>query len=375
MPSQNLNSPRSLYVHIPFCSHLCHYCDFTKMLFHEQKATLYLQQLLLEIKQKVKSPVETIFIGGGTPTALTIVQLEPLLALLQSFIVPNGEFTIECNVENTDEEKLRLFQRYGVNRLSFGVQSFDETLLKAMNRNHHQQDIFRIIQLAKDIGFKNINVDFIYDLPEQSPAMIQQDLNAFIALDVDHIATYALTIHPHTVFGIQKVKPAPEEMSRQHYELILNQLRIAGYERYEVSNFARQGKQSLHNQTYWNNEQYYGCGLGASGYEAGVRYVNTKNLTKYSKGEWLGEQEVLSTQDRLTDFFMLKLRMQKGFSTHEFEREFGHAYAEKFGAITQDLTNRLLVNHHGEHVSLTDEGFLLLDYVVLKLLTHPSSPI
>ena len=375
MPSQNLNSPRSLYVHIPFCSHLCHYCDFTKMLFHEQKATLYLQQLLLEIKQKVKSPVETIFIGGGTPTALTVVQLEPLLQLLQTCIVPNGEFTIECNVENTDEEKLRLFQRYGVNRLSFGVQSFDETLLKAMNRNHHQQDIFRIIQLAKDIGFKNINVDFIYDLPEQSPAMIQQDLNAFIALDVDHIATYALTIHPHTVFGIQKVKPAPEEMSRQHYELILNQLRVAGYERYEVSNFARQGKQSLHNQTYWNNEQYYGCGLGASGYEAGVRYVNTKNLTKYSKGEWLGEQEVLSTQDRLTDFFMLKLRMQKGFSTHEFEREFGHAYAEKFGAITQDLTNRLLVNHHGEHVSLTDEGFLLLDYVVLKLLTHPSSPI
>jgi oxygen-independent coproporphyrinogen III oxidase len=369
MSSLNPSSPRSLYVHIPFCTHICHYCDFTKMLFNDQKATLYIDQLIAEIQLKVQRPVATIFLGGGTPTALTSIQLEPLLKILHPLLLPSGEFSIECNVESTNEEKLQLFKRYGVNRLSFGVQSFDEALLKAMNRHHSQDDIFKTILLAKQIGFDNINVDFIYDLPNQTPAMIAKDLEAFIALNVDHIATYALTIHPHTVFGIQKVKPAPEEISRLHYELILKWLREAGYQRYEVSNFARKGKESLHNQTYWNNEFYYGCGLGASGYEHGVRYINTKNLTKYLKGQWSGEKEVLSFQDRLTDFFMLKLRMEKGFGVSEFESTFQQPYLPAYETITNDLIKRELLVKDDQHIRLTDEGFLLLDYVVLKLLT------
>ncbi len=369
MSSLNPNLPQSLYVHIPFCSHICHYCDFTKMLFNEQKATMYIEQIIHEIQHKVHQPVTTIFIGGGTPTALTSTQLEPLLKTLQPLLLSTGEFSVECNVENTNEEKLQLFKKYGVNRLSFGVQSFDEALLHAMNRHHSQADIFKTIHMAKQIGFDNINVDFIYDLPNQTPTMIAKDLDAFIALDVDHIATYALTIHPHTVFGIQKVKPATDEISRLHYELILKRLREAGYERYEVSNFARNGKQSRHNQTYWNNEFYYGCGLGASGYEEGVRYVNTKNLTKYLNGVWQGEKEVLTIQDRLTDFFMLKLRMEKGFEINEFETIFKQSYLSSYGTITNDLIKRALLVQNDQQIRLTDEGFLLLDYVVLKLLT------
>lgn len=372
MSSLSPNPPRSLYVHIPFCSHICHYCDFTKMLFNDQKANQYIQRLIEEIKHKVHTPVATIFIGGGTPTSLTVDQLRPLLELLETLMMPHGEFSIECNVENTDEEKLKLFKAHRVNRLSFGIQSFDESLLLAMNRHHSQHDIFKTIAMAKRVGFDNINVDFIYDLPNQTPAMIESDLTKFIELDVDHIATYALTIHPHTVFGIQKVKPAPEEMSRLHYQLILKTLRDAGYERYEVSNFARRGKRSRHNQTYWNNELYYGCGLGASGYEAGTRYVNTKNLTKYLQGMWLGEKEALSVNDQLTDFFMLKLRMQDGFTIDEFERTFHLPYLTTYGSITKELMNRHLLVQKNNRIFLSDEGFLLLDYVVLKLLTSVS---
>lgn len=362
------NSVDALYVHIPFCSHICHYCDFTKMLYDRARIKPYVDALIVEVTTNVAKPVQTIFIGGGTPSTLTAEEIEPLLKTLSSRLARDGEFTVECNVESTTEEKLKLYQRYGVNRLSFGVQSFQPSYLEWMNRFHNRQQITDVIALAKKIGFTDINVDLIYDLKGQTDAELNSDLRAFIALDIDHISTYALTIHPNTVFGIQRVKPASDETSRRHYIAILNALRKAGYERYEVSNFARHGKRSRHNQTYWKNDYYYGCGLGASGYEPGLRYTNTKNINDYIAGRTRKEFDPVTDESFETDYVMLQLRMADGIILENFQKTFSQTFHERYRTKLPFLIDKKLIELDSRSARLTDEGFLLLDYVVLKLL-------
>jgi oxygen-independent coproporphyrinogen-3 oxidase len=366
----NQNKPQSLYVHIPFCDHICHYCDFTKMLTNPQKTMAYVNAVIAEIHHYHITQVATIFFGGGTPTALPLPEFKTLLEAVQPLLQQGGEWTIECNVENTSLEKLQLMQAFGVTRLSFGVQTFQEAALVNINRRHSKADVIHTLNLAKQVGFDNINIDLIYDLPKVDDDALKQDLQAFLALDVNHISTYALTIHPHTVFGIRKVKQASDEDSRRHYEIIDTTLHQAGYQRYEVSNYARDQAYCRHNLTYWHNQAYYGIGLGASGYLDGVRYINTKNINRYLLHQWRDKDEFIDPRMREFEYIMLHLRMTKGFTYQDFFNQFNHDFLSTYHLEVQDLEKRGLINKNQESFALTFEGIMLLDSVVVTLTKH-----
>ncbi len=364
--AKNLH-PRSLYVHIPYCDHICHYCDFTKMLTNPKQTRIYVETVLKEIIGYGQHQYETIFFGGGTPTALTVDDLELLCQGVKNYASPSCEWTVECNVESTTPEKLKIMKNAGVNRLSFGVQTFKKEALIALNRHHNDQDIVNTIATAKSLGFQKINVDLIYDLPRVSDEDLQTDLQHFLSLNVNHIATYALTIHPNTVFGIQKVKPATDEVSRHHYEMIYQTLTAHGYERYEVSNFARDQEISRHNLTYWRNQEYIGVGLGASGYLQGIRYTNTKNMTKYLQGWHRDVEEVIDEKMKRFEYIMLNYRLKDGFSLTEFNEIFHIQFTTLFENTMLPLVQKGLILIENNRTKLSFEGMLLLDYVVLKL--------
>ena len=337
------------------------------MLTNPRQTRQYVEEVLKEIESYGHHPYQTIFFGGGTPTALNEEDLTVLCQGVARYAAPNAEWSVECNVESTTNAKLTLMKLAGVNRLSFGVQTFKQEALLALNRHHQDQDIVRTIQAAKDLGYKQINVDLIYDLPKVSDDDLKQDLAKFLALDVDHIATYALTIHPNTVFGIQKIQPATDEVSRRHYETIYQTLTAHGYERYEVSNFARNKAYARHNLTYWKNEEYIGCGLGASGYLHGVRYTNTKNMTKYLQGGRKDQQEVIDLPMKRFEFLMLNLRLKDGFSLTTFKEIFAQEFALMYAKTLPGLLEKKLITIQENQVALTFEGMMLLDYVLLKL--------
>lgn len=359
--------PKSLYVHIPYCDHICHYCDFTKMLTNPKQTRIYVETLLKEIMGYGTHQYETIFFGGGTPTALSDEDLEILCQGVKPFASSQCEWTVECNVESTTPSKLRILKNAGVNRLSFGVQTFKKDALISLNRHHNHQDIITAIQEAKALGFQFINVDLIYDLPRVSDEDLKADLQHFLSLDVNHIATYALTIHPNTVFGIQKIKPVTDEVSRHHYEMIYETLTRHGYERYEVSNFARHQEKSKHNLTYWRNQEYIGTGLGASGYYQGVRYTNTKNMTKYLQGIQRDQEEFIDEKMKRFEYIMLNFRLKDGFSLSEFSRLFHIEFTKLFNQTLPPLVAKGLIMIGNDDAKLSFEGMLLLDYVVLKL--------
>jgi putative oxygen-independent coproporphyrinogen III oxidase len=359
--------PKSLYVHIPYCDHICHYCDFTKMLTNRQQTLVYVHEVLKEIASYGKHLYQTIFFGGGTPTALNNEELTMLCQGVAQFAAPGAEWSVECNVESTTPEKLTLMKRAGVNRLSFGVQTFKVDALRSLNRHHNQREIISTIQEAKRQGFNRINVDLIYDLPKVNDDDLTDDLNKFLTLDVDHIATYALTIHPNTVFGIQKLKPVSDDVSRRHYETIYHTLLAHGYERYEVSNFARNKDYARHNLTYWRNEEYIGCGLGASGYLHGVRYTNTKNMTKYLQGVRRDQEEIIDLKMKRFEFLMLNLRLNDGFSLTNFRDECHQDFELTYEKNIPALIEKKLLTISDNRVRLTFEGMILLDYVLLKL--------
>ncbi len=359
--------PKSLYVHIPYCDHICHYCDFTKMLTNPLQTSFYVAEVLKEIASYGSHRYETIFFGGGTPTALSLEVFKTLCEGVSSFAAVDAEWSVECNVESTTPEKLAVMKANGVNRLSFGVQTFQTTALQSLNRHHNADDVRNTIAEAKRQGFKRINVDLIYDLPKVSDADLKKDLQAFLSLDVDHIAAYALTIHPNTVFGIQKVKPATDEVSRGHYETIYQTLTQHGYERYEVSNFARHQEYAKHNLTYWRNQEYIGCGLGASGYYQSIRYTNTKNMTKYLKGMRRDVEEIIDLKMKRFEYLMLNLRLKDGFLLSEYESLFGQSFEVDHHNTLPMLLERQLIKIDQNRVFLSFDGMLLLDYVVIKL--------
>jgi oxygen-independent coproporphyrinogen-3 oxidase len=320
-----------------------------------------------ELASYQPQPFSTIFIGGGTPTALKEEEITPLLNDLQPLLRTETEFTIECNFESTTRSKLELFFSKGVNRLSFGVQTFDEQALIALNRHHATNDIIQGIAMAKDVGFKHINIDLIYDLPNVSDAQLERDLAAFIALDVDHISTYALTVHAGTVFGIRGVKQATDDVSRAHYETIHHTLSTHGYVRYEVSNFARNNAYSRHNLTYWHDENYLGVGLGASGYVHPRRYTNTKSMKRYLLGQFAGQEEILTTTMEMFEYLMLNLRLKDGFLLATFYDRFQRSFSHLFEEEITSLQHKNLLYLDATHCWLSFEGMLLLDYVVIQL--------
>lgn len=302
------------------------------MYYNSSWCNRYLDALEKEIDEYYKGEVlNTIYIGGGTPSSLSVLELERLFTILNKLKRSSDiEFTIECNVENIDLEKLELFFKNGVNRISIGVESINSEILSFLQRPYRKEDVLDVIALTKKVGLQNINVDLMYAIPGESIKDLEQDLEFFLNLDVPHISTYSLMIEEHTKLGNQKIEPISEELDFEMYQKIHEVLEKAGYQHYEISNFGKKGYVSRHNFTYWRNHEYYGFGLGASGFVDGIRYTNTKNFHKYENQMYERVEEVIDQKLDMENEIMLGLRTIEGIPKKRFREKFGCDFKEKY---------------------------------------------
>ena len=309
----------SIYIHIPFCSNICSYCAFTKQFYNEKLVESYLKSLKKEIDENYKNElIKTLYIGGGTPSSLKINELKELFNILKIIkLAKEYEFTFEVNPENIDKEKLILLKENGVNRISMGVESTNLKLLNYLGRKHDFNLVKDKIKLIKELGFNNINVDLIYAIPNETIDDLKKALDNIISLNVNHISTYSLMIEPHTILYINKEKNIDEELDFEMYNLICNTLKENGFNHYEISNFSKIGYESHHNLVYWNNQEYYGFGLGASGYLYNIRYTNTNILDEYINN-FKREEEILSLKDKISYELILGFRKINGINKNDF---------------------------------------------------------
>lgn len=317
---------KSVYIHIPFCSNICSYCDFPKIYYHKKWINDYLEALNREIELRYKGElIETIYIGGGTPSSLEIEELEKLFSIIRKIKSNYLEFTIECNLDNLTKEKINLFKRNNINRISIGIESFDKKNLNFLNRNLNNLEL---IPYIKKIGIDNINVDLIYALPTESKKTLINDIDKLLELDVPHISTYSLIIEPHTMIYNKKIENIDDFLDLEMYNIICSKLKA--YNHYEISNFSKKGYESKHNLTYWNNEHYYGFGMGASGYIDNIRYTNTKSINEYIKGNYILEEEKLDIKEIMENEMILGLRKLKGVNISDFKKKYNKEIKEVF---------------------------------------------
>ncbi len=335
---------RSVYIHIPFCNSICSYCDFCKFLNNEKWAHAYLEILSKEIDEYYENDkIKTIYIGGGTPSCLSTSNLIRLFKIIKKFdVMKDIEFTFECNINDISVELLSILKENGVNRLSIGIESFNKKNLEFLNRKHDKELIYKNIALCKKYGFKNINVDLMYALPVEKLSTLKNDLKNILKLDVTHISTYSLIIEEHTKIYNDKVKPVEEELDYRMYTYICNKLKKKGFIHYEVSNFALDGYESKHNLTYWNNEEYYGFGLGASGYINSMRYENTRNFNKYLERKYRFNELLVSNQEEMENEIILGLRKLKGINIVKFKEKYNKDIFDAFN-IEEALKKKYLI--------------------------------
>ncbi len=312
-----------IYIHIPFCTSICNYCDFPKLLYHKKYVYPYLDALRKEIVSRYQQEeVTSIYIGGGTPTSLDVEELTYLLEITKVFKKKSKiEFTIESNIESLTEEKIRILKAYGVNRVSLGVQSFQEEILKELGRHHTKADVFKVVAILKRYGIFNISIDYMYGV-SSNLEKVKEDMETFFELDIPHISCYSLIIEENTVFGIEKRKYIEEEKEVEIYRYLEQELVRHQYIHYEVSNYAKEGYFSIHNLNYWENGEYYGFGLGAVSFLNHYRITNTKNQTKYLKNEYLLQKEYEDIKRRISNEFILGLRKVKGISIDKFYQKY-----------------------------------------------------
>lgn len=308
-----------IYIHIPFCNHICSYCDFPKVLYDKKYINNYLDNLKKEIIDRYKGEeVRTIYIGGGTPGALDDEELEKLLKFMDIFKKEKKiEFTIESNIESLTEDKIKLLKKYNINRVSLGVQSFNKEVLNELGRKHRQEDIFRVVNMLKLNDITNISIDLIYGV-NNDINIVKKDIELFLTLNIPHISCYSLIIEEHTIFGVNDREYIDDDLDYKMYKYIENTLVDNGYKHYEVSNYARDGYESIHNINYWNNGEYYGFGMGAVSYIDKYRLVNTKSLTKYLSGKYLMDKSYEDREKEISNTLILGLRKIDGIDIDKF---------------------------------------------------------
>ena len=328
---------KSMYIHIPFCNSICSYCDFCKFLYNQSIVDKYVDSLIVEISKNYRGEeLETIYIGGGSPSSLDIDSLTKLLSFIKKNIKTSKEleYTIECNVMDITLEKLEIFKKYSINRISIGIESFNKDILSFLERNYTKEDIINKLLLVKKY-FTNINIDLMYAIPGENINILKEDLDSFIKLDIPHISCYSLIIEDHTKLGIKNTEYISEDLDYKMYNLIETTLEKNGYIHYEISNYSKSGYESKHNLCYWKNHKYYGFGLGASGYIDNYRYTNTKNVNKYLSGEYIGEKEIVTKRLNASNYAILGLRTIYGVSKKEFKKEIGTSFKDMYD--TSDL--------------------------------------
>ena len=370
--------PTSAYVHIPFCTQICYYCDFSKVFIKNQPVDSYLEHLIEEYDSYDIKKLRTLYIGGGTPTALSASQLAFLLEKLTDKLDLSylEELTIEANPGDLDQEKIAVLKDSPVNRVSLGVQTFNDRMLKQIGRSHLEKDIYENIANLKKAGFDNISIDLIYALPKQTMEDVKINVAKAIALDIPHMSLYSLILENHTVFmnRMRRGKlPLPkEDLEAEMFEYIIAELEKAGFEHYEISNFSKPGFESRHNLMYWDNAEYYGIGAGASGYVDGVRYKNHGPIRHYLQAVEAGnarvQEEVLTLNEKMEEEMFLGLRKKSGVSKKRFEEKFGLSFEDQYGAVVFELTEQGLLVPDRDIVRMTKQGLFLGDTVAEKFI-------
>ncbi|MGY5387990.1 radical SAM family heme chaperone HemW [Bacillus spizizenii] len=366
---------KSAYIHIPFCEHICHYCDFNKYFIQSQPVDEYLnaleQEMINTIAKTGEPDLKTIFIGGGTPTSLSEEQLKKLMDMIIRVLKPSSalsEFAVEANPDDLSAEKLNILKEAGVNRLSFGVQTFEDDLLEKIGRVHKQKDVFASFERAREIGFDNISLDLMFGLPGQTLKHLDHSLNTALSLDAEHYSVYSLIVEPKTVFYnlMQKgrLHLPPQEQEAEMYEMVMRRMEAHGIHQYEISNFAKTGLESKHNLTYWSNEEYFGFGAGAHGYISGTRTVNVGPVKHYidliaEKGFPYRDTHDVTTEEQIEEEMFLGLRKTAGVSKKRFAEKYGRSLDELFPNVLKDLTEKGLIHNSESAVCLTHQGKLL----------------
>ncbi|MCI8575033.1 MAG: radical SAM family heme chaperone HemW [Bacilli bacterium] len=359
---------KSVYIHIPFCKSICSYCDFCKMFYNPKWAHEYLVALKEEIEdQYMGEEVNTLYIGGGTPSCLSEKNLNYLFKIISLLnLKEDCEFTFECNLNDINESLLKILKSGGVNRLSIGIESFNEQKLVLMGREHTFESAKDKIALARKLGFQNINIDLIYGLPNETKKILKKDLKQIMKLKPEHISTYSLILSEHTLLHVNKMEPINEDLDAKFYKIIGKKLKRKKYHHYEVSNFSKKGYESKHNLGYWNNLEYYGFGLSASGYIDSIRYTNTLNLNKYLHREFDGQKELMTPTDVLDNEIMLGLRKLEGINLAEFEKKYGVSLEETY-PVTPLLKKKELMKKKG-YIYINPDKLYVMNEILMKLI-------
>ena len=356
---------KSCYIHIPFCNSICSYCDFCKILYKEDLVDKYLISLEKEIKSNYKSEkLNTLYIGGGTPSSLSINQLNKLFKIIKTLKLDNNyEFTIEMNLSDINIDKLKLFKENGVNRISIGVESVNPKYFEFLNRISEKDEVVSKINLVKKY-FDNYNIDLMYAFPNQSVKEVIDDLSFIISLNPTHISIYSLIIEEHTKIFIDKIEPIDEEIEEEMYYNIIKELKKNNYNHYEISNFAKSGYESIHNQVYWNNEKYYGFGLGASGYIDNIRYTNTKYINKYIEGKYINEKEIISNSIDMENEMIFGLRIINGVNKDNFHKKYHISIYDAFDII--DLIDKKLLIDDGNNIKIPEDKLYISNSILVN---------
>lgn len=378
-----------IYVHIPFCAKKCNYCDFYSLASGEDEKKAYVEALKREIKETSKKisgeyAVYTVYLGGGTPSIIKADYIKEILdeirfgfKLYEDDFYP--EITIECNPKTVDMEKLLVYKEIGINRISLGLQSTNDDELRLLGRIHTYEDFLYSYDMVRKSGFTNVNIDLMSAIPKQKISTYERSLDELIKLNPEHISSYSLIIEEGTNFYQKYADNAPfvkdlpsEEEDRAMYELTLERLKEAGYKRYEISNYAKEGCYSRHNTSYWERVPYLGFGVGASSLFEDERYDNVANLKEYIKNAGVSDIRKnitkLSIKDEMSEFMFLGLRLTDGISKRMFTKKFTFTVEEIFGDVLKKHINNELLIDNGDFLKLSDRGLDISNYVLSDFL-------
>ena len=377
-----------IYIHIPFCKSKCAYCNFFS-LASESKINDYVEALKKEIVLRKNylggETVKTIYFGGGTPSLLSVKNIEEILELLNKNyeIIPNPEITLEINPDTINREKMSSLKKIGVNRMSVGIQSFDDDDLRYLGRRHDSRHAMQVLEDLKHTDFEKITLDLIYGMPTLTEEKWNKNLDIFFSTGITHLSAYALTVEPKTILGqrIEKgeLQSVSEEETILHYNILVERTKENGFEHYEISNFAKEGFRSQHNSIYWRDEKYLGLGPSAHSYDGNSRQWNISNLTKYIQmvgdaetqrhrdAELFYEKEILSTEDKFNEYVMTSLRTSWGCDIEKIERDYGKSYAHHFlKNIKKYLENGEMLKENNTYF-LSEDGKLFADGIAADL--------
>ena len=353
-----------VYVHTPFCDSICYYCDFCRYKSEDRIKKQWKDVLIQEIQEEDIHSISTLYFGGGTPSSLDIESFKEISSLFLPYLKKEYEWTVECNPDSVTMEKLKLYKQLGVNRISLGVQTFNDEHLKAIGRNHSIKDIYKAIEMIRSIGIENISIDLIYGLPNQTLEDIQYNLDCFLQLNLPHLSIYSLQIEENSIFGKRHIEPCDEDLEADMYECIKDILTEHGYIHYEISSYCKETYESKHNLSYWSDCDFVGLGCGASGKENGIRYDHTRNLMDYIKEK--NHKHFVETDGKF-EAIMMSLRTIYGLDIQKWNETYNGNFMEMYKKTIDKYSDTYLVLDENR-LKCTEKGMEILNNILVDFL-------